>query len=161
MYEQNNELLNSVIDPETGEILTASIADNLNELSTALIAKIKNVNAEVVAYKEEITRLKEIMDSKKHSVESTKSFLKGLMENNDIKKYEDGVHKVTLRKAVPKLILIDEKDIIGENALPEKYIDLEEIVVRNIDKKAIKEDLKNGEVVNGAELEWNTSLLIK
>ena len=161
MYEQNDELLNAVIDPETGEVLTASVADNLNELSTALVAKIKNVNIEVDAYKAEIKRLKEVMDAKKHGVESAKSFLKGLMENNDIKKFEDGIHKVTLRKAVPKLIIKDEGDVDGENAIPGKYISTEKIIVRNIDKKAIKEDLKNGIDVNGAELEWNTSLLIK
>ena len=65
---------------------------------------------------------------------------------------ETARNKITFRTS--KKVIISDDD-----AVPEKYIKLE--ITSKVDKKAIGEALKAGEVVNGCYLEVNNNIQIK
>lgn len=172
LYEINRDVLN--IDPETGEVIEIvgglsgviesdsngnvldmghTLKEQREELMLNLVKRIKNLDDDVDSYKREMAKMKDSMNAKRTSLESTKNYLKGFMKANDVKKFEEGIFGATRRKATAKVNLIDE------DSIPSFY--KEDVTTIKIDKKAIKEDLKDGKIVDGAELQWSEGLLIK
>ena len=70
-----------------------------------------------------------------------------------MKKVETTLGNISVRNNAPSLVVEDE------NLLNEKF--KTEVTAVKIDKKAIKEALKNGEEVIGVRLENSNSLIIK
>jgi len=154
LYKTNDELINSYIDPETGEIIEVKTSEEqAKELVIALVKKIKNLEAKHAVFKAEADRLKDEASYTKSSIDSAKNFLKEVLEMNDIKKHSDGVHTVTLRKPTPSLNVLDESEI------PTDYF--KETVKVSIDKKQLLNDMKDGKEVKGAKIEYKSGLLIK
>lgn len=151
LYEINQDILNC-IDFETGEILDYEKLEELqiekNEKIENIALWIKNLEAETKAIKDEINVLRERNEMKERKIEKLKQYLAGNVE----KKFETSKVIISYRKSV-------SVNITDESQIEEKYIKTK--VETSVDKTAIKEDIKNGITVSGAELIEKQNIQIK
>lgn len=151
LYEINQDILNC-IDITTGEILDYEKLEELqierNEKIENIALWIKNLEAETKAIKEEINVLHERSEMKERKIEKLKQYLMGSVE----KKFETSKVIISYRKSV-------SVNITDESKIEEKYIKTK--IETAVDKTAIKEDIKNGIAVSGAELIEKQNIQIK
>ena len=132
-----------------------------NELALILKNKAENIvgynftlesNKNIL--KKEIERLLSIYKATEDKQEKLYKYVKENMNKLGLEKIETPIGNITIKKNPPSINIVDEKII------PIEYI--KEKIVISIDKTKIKEDLKAGKTVLGAELiETNTRLEIK
>lgn len=132
-----------------------------NELALILKNKAENIvgynftlesNKNVL--KKEIERLQSIYKATENKQEKLYTYVKENMNKLGLEKIETPIGNITIKKNPPSVNIYDEKII------PIEYI--KEKIVTSIDKAKIKEDIKKGINVLGAELiETNTRLEIK
>ena len=94
--------------------------------------------------KQEIERLKKLKDMAEKREEWLKKYLGQSMQIDGVDKLDLTTHKCAFRNTPPRLEIEDEANI------PTKYIKTE--VVKKVDKDAIKQDLKAGDLVAGCSL---------
>lgn len=132
-----------------------------NELALILQNKAENIvgynftlESNLIALDNEIERLSKIKKAILNRQEKLNSAVKANMEKLGIEKIETNIGNLSIKKNPASVNIIDEKLITTE------YI--KEKITTSIDKTKIKEDLKSGKTVLGAELiETNTRLEIK
>lgn len=142
-YKALEELLGDESIPQE-EINAAlvNVAGEISEKADNIIAIIKNWEALMNAAKEEEQRLKAYKTVIKNRIERLKAATLYAMESIDKKKIESSRGTMTIKKNPQKLHITDE------NAIPAKY----KIVIYEIDKATLKNDLKAGVEVPGATL---------
>ena len=161
LYEINDAyekaLSNFTVDDETGEIIFDD--EEIKKLEGAFEEKVDNVacyikslNALNDSIKAEKQALDERLKTNDKKVESLKKFLAMSLEMRDMKKFETARNKLSFRKSTS--VVINEDAI-----LPNQFV--KKVVTEKIDKKAIGEALKNGEVVEGCYLKESNNLQIK
>ena len=105
---------------------------------------IRNIEADVKAIKE----AEKMMGKRRNALETrikwTKNYLLTNMQIAGISTISCPYFAVTLKKNPPSVTIVEE------SAIPEKYTTILEM--KHIDKKAIADDLKKGNVVEGAAL---------
>ena len=145
------------VDEETGEILFDE--SDLNALDAEISEKIenvacyiKNLTADISALKEEEKNLSTRRKQKERKIDSLKGYINYAMELSGRKSLESPRCKVSFRKSSS----VEVPDI---NALDEDYITKTIEIKPN--KVAIKEALKEGKTVEGAEIVERQNLLIK
>lgn len=111
---------------------------------------IKNKEAEKKQLKEEIDRLTARMKSIDNDITRLKTGLQGAFEITGHEKVKGLLFTVTLAKNQPSVV-------VNEELLPKKYF----IQTLRPDKTAIRELLKAGKKVKGAELQESRSLRIR
>lgn len=141
------------VNTEDGEVLDL---EAMEALELAREVKIENVamyikskRALAEAIDAEIESLTKRMKSYKNEVARCTKYL---AENFDRDKYETAKVKLSWRKS-------ESVNVPDATVLPEQYRRVKEVV--EADKKAIKEALKSGEVIVGAELVVKQNLQIK
>lgn len=143
------------IDDET---LIDAMQNSQEELSYKLEGYckfIKNLEAEVKAFKEEEQRLAARRKTRENTIERAKKAMQTAMEAAGEKKIPCGVFTVSLQKN-PEKVKLDEDDIRN---IPTEYLKYKE---PEIDKAKIKEDLKAGKNLEGlAHLEQDEGLRIR
>ena len=139
------------IDAGTVEAFEELQAERAEKLD-ALGAYIKNLDAEVAAIDNEIKILKARADVKKSKIERLKEYATASLMKSGDKKFETPRVVFSFRKSV-------SVDIIDPDMIPENYKSLKIDVVP--DKTAIKDALKNGEVITGARLIEKQNIQIK
>ncbi len=155
LYELNQaveEAFYNSMDPETGEILNS---DELDALTLARDEKvenialfIKNLKAEAEAIKAEEKRLSE----RRKTCENRAEWLKGYLQKNlDGEKFKTAKVSISYRKTQS----VNVTDIWK---IPTEFL---KIADPTPDKVAIKEALKAGKAMEGAELVDNISMTIK
>lgn len=161
-----------MVDAETGELLSEEeFYKKLDEVQMALSEKIentmcfyKNLMADVEAFKIEENNLKQRRKVKENLAERLKNRI------NDYITYqytdEDGVVHIEDQNQwkfeTPKVKLSyrkSEKVEADINIIPKKYI--KEQVEYSVDKTAIKNAIKNGQTVEGAQLVTNINMQVK
>lgn len=150
------EFIESVVDPETGEISEDASArlDSFYEerdqkiLNTAKY--IKNRSAYIDAIKSEMKSLADRAKREERKIEWLGDYAKSFMD--PCKKYEDAQCSVSLRRS-------SRIEISSLTFLPVIYKKTKVEVVA--DKKAIGDAIKNGEEIPGACVVENYSLQIK
>lgn len=151
LYEINQDIMNC-IDFETGEILDDEKLQELQMEKSEKIENIalwiKNLESETKAIKDEINVLRERNELKERKIEKLKQYLTGNVE----KKFETSKVIISYRKSV-------SVNITDESKLEEKYIKTK--IETSVDKMAIKEAIKNGITVSGAELIEKQNIQIK
>lgn len=161
LYEISNEyteaLNNFSVDEETGEVTFDEnkidhIESDLKDKADNIACFIKNLTALSDSIKAEKNALDERLKANDKKIESLKKYLTNAMELAQMDRLETARNKITFRTS--KKVIISDDD-----AVPEKYIKLE--ITSKVDKKAIGEALKAGEVVNGCYLEVNNNIQIK
>ena len=145
------------VDEETGEILFDE--SNLNALDAEISEKIenvacyiKNLTADISALKEEERNLNTRRKQKERKIDSLKGYINYAMELSGRKSLESPRCKVSYRKSSS----VEVPDI---NALDKDYITKTIEIKPN--KVAIKEALKEGKTVEGAEIVERQNLQIK
>lgn len=156
-----NELLENDYDPETGEVYNneALIKSMFNELALTLSDKlesaaytVQSLELQSKALKDEAKRLADRAKRLENNADYLKSImLSALIELPD-QKLKTTKFNFSTRKS--EQVIIEE----GFN-MKGKYVRVKE--TREPDKTAIKEAIKNGELVIGVTLVTNQSLTIK
>jgi hypothetical protein len=138
-------------------VVDKSYIELLNDLNMAKDEKILNIarymkglDAEAKAFTDEIKKLQ----ARKQSFENKYDYLWNYICNHADKgkKIEDKTTVISWRKS-------ESVQIVNDNDIPEGFIKVK--VERSPDKLAIKEAIKLGSVVPGAELVENLNLQIK
>lgn len=153
------KISNSIIQIEYDNTVTEeSYFDTLESLegefetkSISLIAYIKNLSSDEIAIKNEIDRLKKRKMSISKKQNSLKKYLMQNLEKLAITEVGDVIHSAKIRNN-PVSVKITDELIIDD-----KYF----VIKKTLSKSEIKQDLKNGEIVEGAELVKSKSLIIK
>jgi len=153
------EALDFLTDPET-DLPAEVINDTLEGLSGVLEDKAVNVtkflrNMEAVA--EAIKEAEAGMEKRRKALENRvkwmKDYLKTNMEHTGITKIECPFFKLSIQKNPVAVNIFDE------NKIPLEF--KEQVISWKIDKNAIKDLIKNGQAIPGAELTQGTRLVIK
>ena len=156
LYEINQEIFNILnnIDEETGEISD----DQFNQLSELKLAReekientalyLKNIKAEIEAVKAEKDKFAKRQKALENSFESGKNYLKYELHGEKYKSIKNNIYYGSSESV----------KITNEELVPENYLIPQE---PKIDRNAIKNALKAGESINGAELKKNEYIVIR
>lgn len=150
LYEINEQIA-GLVDPETGEIADFEAFEKLNlDLDT----KIKNIALWIVNLRSDAEQLEEqekkFRDRKtaaKNKAESLKNLLDGFL-SGEKRSYPEVV--ISYRKS--EQVTVDDDAKLDDRFLRIKA---------EIDKTALKDALKHGEVIDGARLEIKNNIQIK
>ena len=162
LYELNQNFNNliSVLENTEDENIKELIKNSMDQLTLEtnekienIIKYIKNLEAEAEALEKESKRLNDRKIRTLKKVENLKNYLKDFTNTLDSKKYHTGIFNISIRKNAAAII------IENEFLVPEEYCKTE--VVRKVDKIALKEKLKAGEVIEGVKLQQSESIIIK
>jgi hypothetical protein len=144
-----------VVDTETGEVLGIEYLENLQmereQILTYLLQEVKNLDADVEAYKKQKDTFAEKQKVTENRREALKNYIASCL-NGDAFEAADKSVKATFRKS-ESVVIISLDDI------SEKFKTKE--ITYKPDKKAIKEAIKAGDDVTGAELVVNQNLQVK
>ena len=123
------------------------------EVKAENIAKlIKTLEVDIAGFKEEEKRLSDRRKSLENRVKNLKEYLDGAMKLTSKTKFKGKLFSFNIQKNAPGVSILDEK------LIPKEYL-IEQAPV--IDKKAILNDLKNGEDIPGVEIKQTESLRIR
>ena len=154
LYELTGQFLdiyNMDLDDETKADTLDSIdwnSDYKNKVEN-YIKVIKNNEADIEARKNEIKRLTELNRADERKNERLKEVLKESMDLTGHERVDTSLFKVSFRKS--------EAVEVDDLLLPEAY----KVATWKADKKRLKEDLKNGLEILGAELVERKNLSIR
>lgn len=151
LYEIDKEMMECV-DLETGEIIDI---ERLEELQLARDEKIenvclwiKNLNAEADALKAEKLEFANRQKTAENKVESLKRYVNEALGGE---KFVTTKVKVSYRKS-------EKVEIEDVSKIPNEYLILKE---PDVDKKAVKQAIKQGEIIEGAYITENLNIQIK
>lgn len=137
--------------PEQADELTAAMAAHKTK-ALSCGHWIKSREATIAAARSQVREFEERIRAEQARVDRLKDLLKRVTVERYDGKIEDGLFAVKIHKSPPSLVVFDEA------AIPDKY--KTERVVVDIDKAAIKEAIKTGEVVPGTQLHQGDYLKI-
>ncbi len=146
------EVQNMDLDPEVMKDTLDSIGGTFEHKAENTAKLIRNLESDVLAYKEEENRLKTKRQAAENKLEWLKTYLKDCMKLIGKNKYEAGVFKLSIQKN-PVSVNITNKKI-----LPEDYLIPQPPKVNNT---TLKKALKDGIEVPGAELKQTEGLRIR
>ena len=158
LYELTSEhrLICEAIEEAGGEItpeIEAMLAINEENFLTKaegyaeIFAKYTQMAENAKARKAQLDTVQKIAEN---AVKRMKERIAQAMEEYNLPKVEVGLHKISFRTR-------HAVEIIDEVAIPNQY----KKVAVSVDKKALREDLMAGILVEGAELKENKSLQIR
>lgn len=141
------------LDDETWQDTLESIDSAIEQKSDGVMYVIRNLEVDVIGLKDEEKRLKSKREVAERKIKRLKQYLQENMEAVGKTKFKTQLFAYNIQNNPASLKLTDEK------LIPEKYYTVE--TSRKYDNKAIKDDLKAGKVINGAELKTSQSLRIR
>jgi len=143
LIEEGNEGLQDTLDS-----IDLAIEDKLENIAKL----IRNLDGDAAALKNEEKRLADKRKSIENNINNLKQYSQSALEATGKRKLNAGIFTYSIQKNPPSLSILDEKKI------PQKYY---EEVEPKLNKTAIKEKLKNGDDVPGAELHQAEGVRIK
>ena len=166
LYEISTQIRNiydelqdgSGVDEETGEVkpeIIEALTISKNDLQNKAIDYgyvIKSFGDKLDIYDREIKRLQARKKQIQNIQDKVSDILKNAMIEFNMPKIEGKTIKISLRKS-------DSVEVLDLNALDEKFKRTK--ITIEPDKIAIKESIKNGEVVNGAVIVEKQNIQIK
>ena len=152
LYEIDAAIM-ACIDAETGEIIDPEKLNGLlmerEQKVEGVALWIKNLKADMSAYKAEKEAFAEREKQAKAKIESLSKWLAGALNGE---RFETSKVKVSFRNS-------EAVEILDETKIPKKYFRVK--VEKAPDRIAIKEAIKNGLKVRGAGLVTNRNIQIK
>ena len=152
LYEINEAIM-SCLDAETGEIVDCEALESLmmqrEEKLENVALWIKNLTADAAAYKAEKESFAEREKAATKRAESLKHYLV----------YALNGQKFTTAKCVVSFRKSEKVEIIDETILPKDYVT--ETITIKPDKTAIKNAIKSGQEIKGAQIVENLNISIK
>ena len=162
-----------MVDVETGEILDEdSFNAKFDEIQMALNEKIesgicfvKNLQADIEAFKTEEKNIAQRRKIKENLAERIKNridnYIRMKYTNEDGIVDTDGLNKFKMETPRMKLSYrkSDSVDVYDIDSLPKEYI--KEKVEVSADKTALTKDIKSGKKINGAKIVTNLNMQVK
>lgn len=139
LYELKEMYLNLMdLDLEGEELGKAleNIDDEIEVKAENYAGVIKNLEAEIDAYKKEIERMSKIKKSLESRASLLKSNLEQAMIDLDKKKFKTNLFSFNIQRNAPGIKILDEDKI------PKEFVEYEKRIKKNDLKKAIKEGLE-------------------
>lgn len=146
------EVQNMDLDPEVMKDTLDSIEDAIENKAENIAKLIRNLESDVAAYKEEEERLKTKRQATENKVKWLKTYLEDNMKLTGKTKFKSGMFNFSIQKNPASVNITDEKAIPEEFLIPQ---------LPKIDKTSLKEILKRGIEVPGAELKQTEGLRIR
>ena len=146
------ELQNMDLDPEVMKDTLDSIEGTLENKLENTVKVIRNRKARITALKTEEDRFKKTRQSEENAVKWLETYVEDCLKLIGKTKYEAGMFKLSIQKNPLSVNITDE------NILPEDYLIPQP---PKVDKTSLKEALKNGIEVPGAELKQTEGLRIR
>lgn len=146
------EVQNMELDPEVMKDTLDSIEDAIENKAENIAKLIRNLESDVSAYKEEEDRLKTKRQATENKVKWLKTYLEDNMKLTGKTKFKSGMFNFSIQKNPASVNITDEKIIPGEFLIPQPP---------KVDKTSLKEILKRGIEVPGAELKQTEGLRIR
>ena len=162
LYELNQNFNNlvSVLENTEDENIKELIKNSMDQLALEtnekienIIKYIKNLEAEAEALEKESKRLNDRKIRTLKKVDNLKGYLKDFTSSLESKKYNTGIFNISIRKNAASVI------VDNEFLVPDEFCKTE--IIRKVDKVALKEKLKAGEVIEGVKLQQTESIIIK
>ena len=138
-------------DGENLKEMFDSIKDEFNLKAENIVKVIKNIDGDIEALRCEEKRLADKRRSLEKQKEDLKEYLFYNMQATHSKKIKAGIFDINIQKNPQSIKIIDESTI------PEKY----KIASYKLDKKQLKDDIKNGLKIEGAELVQTEGIRIR
>nr|DAN62451.1 MAG TPA: resistance protein [Caudoviricetes sp.] len=146
------EVQNMDLDPEVMKDTLDSIEDAIEGKAENIAKLIRNLESDVSAYKEEEDRLKTKRQATENKVKWLKTYLEDNMKLTGKTKFKSGMFNFSIQKNPASVNITDEKIIPVEFLIQQPP---------KVDKTSIKEILKRGIEVPGAELKQTEGLRIR
>ena len=127
------------------------IKDEFDKKAENTVKVIRNFEADIQALRDEEKRLADKRKSLEKKKEDLKEYLYFNMERLNVRKVNAGIFDINIQKNPQSIKILDEATI------PLKY----KILTYNLDKKQLKEDIKNGAEIKGAELVQTEGIRIR
>lgn len=141
------------LDDETWQDTLESIDSAIEQKADGIMYVIRDLEVDVIGLKDEEKRLKGKREVAENKIKRLKQYLQDNMESLGKTNFKTSLFSYRIQNNPASLKLTDEQ------LIPQKYYTVES--VRKYDKQAIKDDLKAGQVINGAELKTSQSLRIR
>lgn len=140
------------LDEETLRDTLDSIIGEVEPKAENIVKWIRNLKGENTAIKEEETRLKNKRITNENKIKALSLYLEDFLKNSGLTRLKTGLFTLSIQNNPPSL------EIYDATLIPDKYL-IEQLPT--IDKQAIKELLKQGIEVPGAELKQTKGLRIR
>lgn len=127
------------------------ISDEFDVKAENIVKVIRNMEADEKALRDEEIRLADKRKSIGNKKENLKEYLFSSMRAIGKPKMKAGIFNINIQKNPQSIKIIDE------NIIPDKY----KIVSYKLDKKQLKEDIKDGLKIEGAELVQTEGIRIR
>ena len=156
-YRNLESLLDNLGEQEglTVEIIHGALGQVEDDINTKIentCKVIKEIEADSIGIDEEIKRLSALKKQKENAVKKLKEYVEFEMNGIGLNKVEGKLFKISFRKS--KVV-----KVLDETKIPKEFIKVK--TTESISKTDLGKALKNGEIIEGAELVENKSLQIK
>lgn len=131
------------------------LQDDLTEKLKGYAHVIHQKAGELDLLDKEIARLQEIKQKEKKQVDWLQNTMLYAMQMHNVEEIKDTILPVKIKRNQPSVVVYCEVD-----TLPKEYIRENVSVKREPNKTALKEALKNGEIIEGVRLETKLQLKI-
>lgn len=153
LYEITDAYLSLDEAEKTEEIIKVldGIKDEFDKKAENTVKVIRNFEADIQALRDEEKRLADKRRSLEKKKKDLKEYLYFNMERLNLRKVNAGIFDINIQKNPQSIKILDEATI------PDKY----KIASYRIDKKTLKDDIKNGVEIEGAQLVQTEGIRIR
>jgi len=150
-----NKLEDMDLDDATFRDTFEGLSGELEIKATNVAMYIRNLEASAEAIKQAEKQMADRRKAKEAKAERIKSYLLDNMLRTGISKIDCPYFSISIRKNPPAV------EVLNPDAIPAEYLDIPPMPAPVLNKNRLKDDLKNGVVVEGARLTQGHSLQIK
>ncbi|MCE4965276.1 siphovirus superfamily [Staphylococcus chromogenes] len=151
-YQQVLDLIEQGMNPDDLKDTLDSIEVELNVKVDNTIGLKRSVDADIDAIDKEIKRLQALKQQKQNFSDRLKNYLQEMLDVQGLQKFRTSTNYIYKRKNAPSVHITDEKLLSNDYWVSQ---------APKLNKKQIKDDIKAGITVEGAELHDSESLVIK
>ena len=146
------DVQNMDLDPEVMQDTLDSINDAIENKAENIAKLIQNLSADAASFKAEEERSKGKRQTTERKIDWLKSYLENNMRLTGKTKFKSGMFSFSIQKNPASVNILNESILPDEFLIPQPP---------KVDKASLKELLKNGVEIAGAELKQTESLRIR
>lgn len=146
------DVQNMDLDPDVMQDTLDSINDAIENKAENIAKLIQNLSADAASFKAEEERLKGKRQTTERKIDWLKSYLENNMRLTGKTKFKSGMFSFSIQKNPASVNILNESILPDEFLIPQPP---------KVDKASLKELLKNGVEIAGAELKQTESLRIR
>lgn len=153
LYEITDAYLSLDEAEKTEDVIKVldGIKDEFDKKAENTVKVIRNFEADIQALRDEEKRLADKRRSLEKKKKDLKEYLYFNMERMQVRKINAGIFDINIQKNPQSIKILDEATI------PDKY----KVASYKLDKKTLKDDIKNGVEIEGAQLVQTEGIRIR